>query len=136
MIKWAGWLITVFGAAHTLLALTLERAARHAGTWFSGGLWSDDLSAMSPENSAFWLSVASFGVPLVLVGVTVLWMERHGITPPEFLAWALGIWSLLIATALIRTPWPIIVIACGLLLAGIRRAASQSGSETANGEFQ
>ncbi|MGV9838089.1 DUF6463 family protein [Nocardia niigatensis] len=130
MIKWAGWLITIFGAAHTLLALTVERAAGHAGTWFTGGLWGDDLAAMSPENSAFWLSVASFGVPLALIGVTILWLDRHDITPPVFLAWALGIWSLLIAAALILTPWPMILVASGLLLAGSRRATRSGHTVT------
>ncbi|MFJ4100164.1 hypothetical protein [Amycolatopsis japonica] len=121
MIKGAGWLITLFGAAHTLGALTVMKAAGHAGTWFSGALWRDDLAAMSPANSAFWLSAASFGVPLVLVGLTVLWLERRGITPPLFLAWALGIWTLLIAAVLLFTPWPILLVATALLLAGIRR---------------
>ena len=44
MIKWAGRLIVLYGAAHTLGALTVEGAARHAGAWFSGELWGDDLA--------------------------------------------------------------------------------------------
>ncbi|MFF3346687.1 hypothetical protein ACFYW5_15445, partial [Streptomyces sp. NPDC002779] len=51
MIKWAGWIITLCGAAHTLGALTVEKAAQHAGTWFSGGvplcLWSRWMGADS-----------------------------------------------------------------------------------------
>ncbi|MFX0577048.1 hypothetical protein [Nocardia nepalensis] len=82
MIAWAGRLIVIFGAAHTILALTLMRAARYAGDWFRGALWHDDLAAMSAANSALWLSLDSFGVPLVLVGMTVLWLDRRGITPP------------------------------------------------------
>ena len=39
MIKWAGRLMVLYGAAHTVLALTVEGAARHAGAWFSGELW-------------------------------------------------------------------------------------------------
>ncbi len=121
MIKWAGWLITLFGAAHTLLALTLEKAASHAGAWFSGELWGADLAAMSPANSALWLSVDSFGVPLVLVGLTVLWMNRRGITPPPFIAWTLGIWTVVGAVILEPTPWPIMLLATVLLLVGARR---------------
>ena len=86
MIKWAGRLIVLYGAAHTLGALTVEGAARHAGAWFSGELWGDDLANMSPANSAYWLSVDSFGVPLILIGLTVLWLARRGITPPPFIA--------------------------------------------------
>lgn len=47
--------------AHTLLALTLEGAARYAGEWFSGSLWHEGFSDMSPANSALWLSLESFG---------------------------------------------------------------------------
>lgn len=122
MIKWAGWLIVFFGAAHTLGALTVLGAAHHAGTWFSGGLWRDDLANMSPANSALWLSLESFGVPLIVVGLVVLWLDRRGTTPPTFIAWVLGIWTVLDAVILVLTPWPIMLVAVGLLLAGARRA--------------
>jgi hypothetical protein len=123
MIKWAGWLIVLFGAAHTLGALTVLGAARHAGAWFSGALWGDDLAAMSPANSAYWLSLASFGVPLIVVGLTVLWLDRRGITPPPFIAWTLGIWTAVDAVILALTPWPILLLANVLLLVGTRRVA-------------
>ncbi|MGW2597653.1 DUF6463 family protein [Streptomyces klenkii] len=124
MIKWAGWIITFFGTAHTLLALTAERAARHAGTWFSGGLWSEDLADMSPAGSAYWLSLESFGIPLTLVGLTVLWLDRRGITPPAFIVWTLAGWTVVDAAVLPFTPWPLIGLACALLLIGARRARS------------
>lgn len=123
MIKWAGWIITLCGAAHTLGALTVDKAARHAGTWFSGGLWHEDLAAMSPAGSAYWLTVESFGPPLIVVGLIVLWLDRHGITPPTFIAWTLGIWTVVDAVVQPFQPWPIGVVAVVLLLAGARRAA-------------
>ena len=122
MIKWAGWLIVLYGAAHTLGALTVERAARHAGAWFSGDLWDDDFANMSPATSAYWLSVDSFGPPLIVVGLTVLWLDRRGITPPPFIAWTLGIWTVVDAVVLLLTPWPIPLLATILLLAGACRA--------------
>ncbi|MCX5387408.1 DUF6463 family protein [Streptomyces sp. NBC_00083] len=122
MIKWAGWIITLFGAAHTLLALTLDKAARHAGTWFSGGLRNEDLADMSPAGSAYWLSLESFGPPLILVGLLVLWLDRRGVTPPTFIAWTLGAWTAVDAVVLPFTPWPLIALACTLLLIGTRRA--------------
>ncbi|MFD5392503.1 hypothetical protein ACFWMG_47855 [Streptomyces sp. NPDC127074] len=123
MIKWAGWLMVFFGAAHTIGALTVEGAADHAGEWFSGALWDDDLAAMSPANSAYWLSLASFGVPLTVVGLMVLWLDRRGIVPPTFIAWMLGIWIMVGAVVLVFTPWPILLLANVLLLVGTRRAA-------------
>ncbi|AJT69606.1 hypothetical protein T261_8009 [Streptomyces lydicus] len=122
MIKWAGWIITLCGTAHTIGALTVEKAARHAGTWFSGGLWSEDFADMSPAGSAYWLSLASFGIPLILVGLTVLWLDRRGITPPAFIAWTLGTWTVVDAVVLPFTPWPLFALACALLLIGTHRA--------------
>ncbi|MGW2009625.1 DUF6463 family protein [Streptomyces nigrescens] len=122
MIKWAGWIITLCGTGHTVGALTLEKAGRYAGTWFSGGLWSEDFADMSPAGSAYWLSLASFGIPLILVGLTVLWLDRRGITPPAFIGWTLAGWTVVDAVVLPFTPWPIFVVACALLLIGIHRA--------------
>ncbi|MFG3115575.1 DUF6463 family protein [Streptomyces sp. NPDC048197] len=129
MIKCAGWLLVLFGAAHTLLALTMEGAARHAGQWFSGALWGEGFSDMSPANSALWLSLESFGPPLVVVGLVVLWLDRRGITPPPFIAWTLGILSVVDAVILITTPWPLLLLANILLLVGGRRAARRVNAE-------
>jgi hypothetical protein len=115
MIKWAGWLMALYGAAHTLAALTVEGAASHAGAWFGGELWKDDLANMSPANSALWLSVDSFGVPLIVIGLLVSWLDRRGIAPPQFVAWTLGIWTLIDAVILLFTPWPILLLANILL---------------------
>ena len=123
MIRWAGRLIAFYGAAHTLGALTALGAARHARTWFSGELWGQDLAPMSPAMSAYWLSVNSFGPPHVLIGLTVLWLNRRGITPPAFIAWALGAWTVIgvVAAGPGIGQDLILVVACGLLVAGSRR---------------
>ncbi len=124
-IRWAGRLIVLFGAAHTLGALTVEGAARHAADWFSGRLWGADLADMSPAGSAYWLSLSSFGPPLVLVGLTVLWLDRRGITPPPFIAWSLGAWTVL--DTVVAGPGSgqglVLLLAAGLLVAAARRAA-------------
>lgn len=122
MIKWAGRLMVLYGAAHTLLALTVEGAARHAGAWFSGELWGADFANMGPANSAYWLTLASFGPPLVVIGLIVLWLDRRGIAPPPFIAWTLGILTVVDAVVLLLTPWPILLLANTLLLVGARRA--------------
>ncbi|MGL4235766.1 DUF6463 family protein [Tabrizicola sp.] len=121
MIKWAGWLIVFYGTAHTLGALTLEGAAEHAGAWFSGELWSEDFSAMDAAGTAYWFSLASFGLPLTLIGLMVLWMNRRRIVPPPFLGVTLGLWTMIDATVLLLTPWPILLVASGLLFFGSRQ---------------
>jgi hypothetical protein len=110
----------LYGAAHTVLALTVEGAARHAGAWFSGELWGADFANMSPANSAYWLTLASFGPPLIVIGLIVLWLDRRGITPPPFIAWTLGILTVVDAVILLLTPWPILLLANILLLIGAR----------------
>jgi membrane protein DedA with SNARE-associated domain len=123
LIKWAGWLITLYGVAHTLGALTVLGGAHHAGVWLSGGLWGGDLVDMSPAMSAYWLSVNSFGVPLIVVGLTVLWLDRRGVTPPPVIGWTLGIWTVVKTVMSGPTPsqWLVLLLATILLLVGARR---------------
>jgi hypothetical protein len=105
-------------------ALAGEGAARHAGAWFSGELWGQSLADMSPAMSAYWLSVNSFAPGLILVGLTVLWLNRRGITPPRFLAWSMALW--VVVGTLIAGPGigrdVILLVAAGLLLAGAHAA--------------
>jgi hypothetical protein len=136
MIKWAGRLIVFYGAAHTLGALLGEGGARHAGAWFSGELWGQSLADMSPAMSAYWLSVNSFGPALVLVGLTVLWLSRRGITPPRFLAWSMASW--VVVGTVVAGPGigqdVILLVAAGLLLAGAHaaRRADRAPSDLAH----
>jgi hypothetical protein len=124
MNKWAGSLITLYGAAHTLGALFVLGAARHAGTWASGELWAEELTDMSPAMSAYWLSVNSFGPPLILIGVIVLWLDRHAIMPPQFIAWTLLVWT--VVDTVLSGPgvgqWLIPLVGAGLLLLAAHRA--------------
>lgn len=124
MIKWAGWLIVFYASAHIVGALTVEGAARHAGAWFSGELWGEDLANLSPAMGAYWLSVNSFGPPLLLIGLTVLWLDRRGVRPPPFIAWALAAW--IVVGAVVAGPGVgqdlILLVAAGLLIVQARRA--------------
>ncbi|WP_280274944.1 DUF6463 family protein [Nocardia wallacei] len=125
MIKWAGWLITLCGLGHTLGALT-QTVPHYAGDWFSWALWEEqnnDPVAMSHLTAAFWYSVFSFGPPLFMVGLIVLWLNRRQISPPSFIAWSVVCWTLI--TAILSGPSPLLLllIAAVLLLVGARRAA-------------
>lgn len=126
MITWAGRIIVFLGAGHLLLGLALT-AHRYADAWFGLRLWSSEegVVEMSPTMGAFWMTTGSFGLPLILVGLIVLWLDRRGIVPPAFIAWTLGGWSLVSAVILEPAPWFLAWIAVGLLLAGARRAAAR-----------
>lgn len=122
MIKWAGWIIILAGIGHTLGSL-LETAPDHLETWFSGPLWSEtDYVEWSDAAAGFWYSAFSFGPPLLLIGVIVLWLDRRGTTPPPFIAWAIATWVVITFIASGPSPLPVLLIAAGLLLAGAHRA--------------
>ena len=82
-----------------------------------------------PASSAYWLSLASFGVPLVLIGLMVLWLDRRGITPPSFVVWTLTTLTVVDAVIAPFTPWPILMLANILLLVGSRRAAHRDNPQ-------
>ncbi|MFX0579333.1 DUF6463 family protein [Nocardia nepalensis] len=120
MIKWAGWLITVCGVGHTLGSLA-QTVPHYAEDWFSWALWDSDLVAMSHTTAAFWYSAFSFGPPLILVGLTVLWLGRRRITPPPFIAWSVACWTLITAVLAGPSPLLLLLLAAVLLLVGARR---------------
>lgn len=124
MIKWAGWIFTVLATAHLLLAFAFV-GPHHADAWLGGELWMPEgtIAEMPAAVGGFWLSVGSFGLPLLVVGQTVLWMHRRGITPPAFIGWAVGAWSVVGGLIFEPAPWIVVTIGAGLLLAGVKRAA-------------
>lgn len=124
MITWAGRLLILLGAGHTLGALALTSAS-HAGSWFGGRLWRADegILDMSSPMAAFWLTTGSFGVPLVVVGMLVLWLDRQGLTPPPFIAWTLGTWSVIAGVIMEPAPWIIAWVAIALLATGTHRTS-------------
>ncbi|MHA7957016.1 DUF6463 family protein [Streptomyces sp. L500] len=121
MVEWAGWIITLAGMGHTLGSL-VEAAPDHAGTWFGGGWNLGDYPDMSDATVAWWYSVFSFGPPLLLIGLTVLWLNRRGMTPPLFVSWAMVAWVVVGFVVDGPSPLPILLVAAGLLLADARRA--------------
>ena len=130
MIKWAGRIIVLCGVAHLLGALWMT-APRYAAGWFGGALWQErthnqiHLVEMSHSTAAFWFTVYCFSVPLILVGLTVLWLERRGITPPTFIEWTVAAWTIVGEVLSGPSPLVLLLLAAGLLLAGARRATHQ-----------
>jgi hypothetical protein len=132
MIKWAGRIFVFIGLGHTILSLALV-APSHVATWFGGGLWRPDegVISMSPAMAAYWLSVGGFGVPLLTLGFTVLWMDRRGIVPPAFVGWAILAWTVVTTVILLPSPWIVVVAGSVLYLVGVRRATRETGAPEA-----
>ncbi|MFE3447107.1 DUF6463 family protein [Nocardia sp. NPDC059180] len=126
MISWAGRILAFLGAVH-LTAATLF-SYRHFAEWFSFGLWTlgADITELSPSIGGFWFGPGSFGAPLLLLGLVVIWMDRRAITPPAFLAWSLLAWTAVCALIFEPAPWVLATAAVVMLLVGIRRAGGQA----------
>ncbi|RRS00840.1 DUF6463 family protein [Glycomyces terrestris] len=125
MIKWAGWTLTLLGAGHLVLGFALVAPA-HAAAWAGGDLWlpGGTITDMPAAAGGFWLTIGSFGVPLLLLGLTVLWLDRRGVTPPMFVAWGIGAWSVVAGLIFEPAPWIVVTLGAVLLGAGVRRAYS------------
>jgi hypothetical protein len=94
-----GVLAIVGGAGHTVTAAVYRR-----------DVWSqviDDgpVKALSLHPSAdqlaaaeaFWFSLGSFGIPLLLLGSVVTWLTRRGQRVPGWLGLGIAGWALLLA---------------------------------------
>ncbi|GGS23749.1 hypothetical protein GCM10010252_73770 [Streptomyces aureoverticillatus] len=130
MVKWAGWIIALAGLGHTLGSL-VEAAPDHAGAWFDGVWNMGDYPEMGDATVAWWYSVFSFGPPLLLIGLTVLWLDRRGMAPPLFISWAMVAWVVVGFVVDGPSPLLILLIAVGLLLAGARRARRRENASPA-----
>ncbi len=121
MNRWAGWIITLAGAGHTIGSL-IETFPHHAGAWFNGSLWRErDFAQQSDAAAGFWYSVFSFGPPLILIGLIVLWLARHGLTPPAFVPWSVAAWVIITFATSGPSPLPVLLVAAAMLLIASRR---------------
>ncbi len=70
------------------------------------------------RSEAFWVSLGSFGVPMVAIGCYILRVVRQKQRIPRWLGWLLLAWGSAIVTALPASPGWAIPIAGGLLVLG------------------
>ncbi|MFD1936438.1 MULTISPECIES: DUF6463 family protein [Nonomuraea] len=122
-----GGRITAFlGAFHLVVTIALN--VSHLPAWFSGGLWfpANGLSELPPAVGAFWLTIGSFGLPLLTLGLLVAWLGNRGVVPPAFVAWALGGWCTIGAVAFEPSPFILVWVPAVMLL---RAAGRQAGPD-------
>ncbi|MEV6214295.1 DUF6463 family protein [Nocardia sp. NPDC051833] len=125
MIDWAGIVLAIIGGGHLTIGLLLSSSS--FDEWLSLELWGHWWED-TPAANSFWANPAGFGWPLLLVGLLIVWMDRRGIVPPAFLAWAVLGWGAVCAVIVEPTPGPVVVIAALLLLRGIRVAGAHAES--------
>lgn len=127
MTRLAGILLAALGAIHIVLttALNLDSWARWTGT----GLWA----SVPPPNGDFgedqyvlWLTLGSFGVPLLVLGLFVAGTARRGGVVPAYVGWVVGAWALLLSVVLVAVPGWLVLVPAVLIVRGARHSGSVS----------
>lgn len=133
MITWSARILAVFGAGHLIGATLLS--FHHFQDWLLLRLWAEgDLTELSPADGAFWFGPGGLGLPLLLVGLLIGWMNQRGIVPPAFLAWTLLAWAGVCAVIVEPAPFVLIGIAAVLLLRGARRSGAVPSTDRSHRE--
>ncbi|WP_086821649.1 DUF6463 family protein [Allokutzneria sp. NRRL B-24872] len=116
---WGGGLAVCGGLLHTVVA-----GFSRPDAWsqiFAEGIFGTLTLDPPPERlalaEAFWFSVGSFGVPLLLLGGLVLHVVRRGGTVPAWVGLGLIAWAVLIGLLGSFDAGTIILITIGALLA-------------------
>jgi hypothetical protein len=126
LTKAGGWIAVAFGALHMVFAL-LESRSRDVwsqvvdeGWWNTFTLNEPTTLAAFERSETFWLTLGSFGVPVLLLGGHVVWSANQGQRVPEWIGWSLVAWGLLTATALSASPAWALAVSGGLIVLGER----------------
>lgn len=131
----AGAIYMVLGVGHLVTATVISREL--VASWLTSGLWSAvplALTGATPEVLrdviAFWAGLASFGLPLFLVGMLLWRLARHAVLVPAGVGWILTGWCLVCTVILAPSPF-YLGIAGGVLVivASSRVRASQPAAE-------
>jgi Family of unknown function (DUF6463) len=120
-----GWIALVFGAAHVIIA-PLERRdvwsdAADEGWWNSFTLEESTTIAEFERSEAFWVTLGSWGAPVLIIGCYVVWSARQGQRVPGWIGWIMLAWSVPFVTALPASPGWLFTVSGALIVLGDRR---------------
>jgi Family of unknown function (DUF6463) len=126
LTKAGGWIALVFGAAHVIIA-PLERRdvwseAADEGWWNSFTLDEPTTLAEFERSEAFWVTLGSWGAPVLIIGCYVVWAARQGQRVPGWIGWIMLAWSLPFVTALPASPGWLFAVSGALIVLGDRRS--------------
>jgi Family of unknown function (DUF6463) len=127
LTKAGGWIALVFGAAHVIIAPLESRRrdvwseAADEGWWNTFTLEEATTLAEFERSHAFWVSLGSWGVPVLVLGCYVVWSARQRQRVPGWIGWIMLAWSLPFVTALPASPGWLFAVSGALIVLGDRR---------------
>jgi hypothetical protein len=128
LTKAGGWIALVFGAAHVIIAPLESRRrdvwseAADEGWWNTFTLEEATTLAEFERSHAFWVSLGSWGVPVLILGCYVVWSAHKGHRVPGWIGWIMLAWSVPFVTALPGSPGWLFAVSGALIVLGDRRS--------------
>lgn len=112
------------------LVSTAVLSAKYVDAWVRGDLWLPEggPTEISPAVGAFWLSLGSFGLPLLLLGGMVTWSASVGRTPPAYVGWGIAGWATICALILEPSPFILALVPAAMLIRAARRPEGHQAS--------
>jgi hypothetical protein len=128
LTKAGGWIALVFGAAHVIIAPLESRRrdvwsdAADEGWWNTFTLEESTTIAEFERSHTFWVTLGSWGVPVLILGCYVVWSARQGHRVPGWIGWIMLAWSLPFVAALPASPGWLFAVSGALIVLGDRRS--------------
>lgn len=126
----AGWIGVGMGVLHVVVA-PLDRRhvwsrTRAEGVWNAFTLRTPVTIDELRRAEAFWMSLGSWGAPVLLLGSSVLWSARRGQRVPSWLGWLLIAWGAPLVVVLPASPGWAFPLMGGLIVLGDGPARTSS----------
>jgi hypothetical protein len=124
MFKFGAVTLIVLGVAH-MLVFGLD-AKSYVLRWASGELWTmehwlpvaSQRAGLALSNLAFWSSVASMAVPMMVLAALLLWLDRRRVPIPRAIPMLVFGWSLLLLAAMPPSGFPLVAAAAAAMAFG------------------
>jgi hypothetical protein len=125
LTKAAGWIALAFGAVHVVVApldagdVWSQVAAD--GWWNTFTLDKATTLAQLERSQAFWVSIGSFGAPMLVLGSYIVWSARQHHRVPGWIGGMVLAWGIPLVFTLPASPGWAIPVVGGLIVLGDRR---------------